>query len=81
MALPHPDGDPNRCIWHVASYMYLPPEMADAFKVDLTAPDLTAWFREHDVRWALQRPDFHLYGTARDAAGATELVAHLRSHL
>ena len=22
MALPHPDGDPNRCIWHVSSYMY-----------------------------------------------------------
>jgi len=36
MAVPHPDGDPNRCIWHVASYMYLPQEMADAFKVDLT---------------------------------------------
>ena len=25
MAAPHPDGDPNRCIWHVASYMYLCP--------------------------------------------------------
>lgn len=23
-AVPHPDGDPNRCIWHVASYMWLP---------------------------------------------------------
>jgi len=39
MALPHPDGDPNRCLWHVASYMYLPPEMADAFKVDLIEVD------------------------------------------
>ncbi len=35
MAVPHPEGDPNRCIWHVASYMYLPQEMRDAFKVDL----------------------------------------------
>lgn len=35
MAVPHPDGDPNRCIWHVASYMYLPQEMRDSFKVDL----------------------------------------------
>ena len=39
MALPHPDGDPNRCLWHVASYMYLPPEVADAFKVDLVEVD------------------------------------------
>jgi phenylpropionate dioxygenase-like ring-hydroxylating dioxygenase large terminal subunit len=39
LARPHPDGDPNRCIWHVASYMYLPPEMADAFTVDLIEVD------------------------------------------
>lgn len=39
MASPHPDGDPNRCIWHVASYMYLPQEMRDAFKVDLIEVD------------------------------------------
>ncbi|BDB44575.1 MULTISPECIES: aromatic ring-hydroxylating oxygenase subunit alpha [Mycobacterium] len=36
MAAPHPDGDPNRCIWHVSSYMYLPPEHRDAFRVELT---------------------------------------------
>jgi len=39
IAVPHPDGDPNRCIWHVASYMYLPPEHRDAFKVDLIEVD------------------------------------------
>lgn len=39
MAEPHPDGDPNRCIWHVASYMYLPAEMRDAFSVDLIEVD------------------------------------------
>jgi phenylpropionate dioxygenase-like ring-hydroxylating dioxygenase large terminal subunit len=33
-AAPHPDGDPNRCIWHVASYMYLPPEHRDAFRAE-----------------------------------------------
>ena len=32
-----------------------------------TAEDLVAWFAAHDVRWALQRPDFHLFGTATDA--------------
>ena len=46
-----------------------------------TAPDLSAWFRAHDVRWALQRPDFHLYGTATDAAAAADLVEHLRRRL
>jgi phenylpropionate dioxygenase-like ring-hydroxylating dioxygenase large terminal subunit len=35
MAVPHPDGDPNRCIWHVSSHMYLPPEHRGAFKADL----------------------------------------------
>ena len=35
----------------------------------------------HDVQWALQRPDFHLYGTAADVAGAAELVEDLRRRL
>jgi nitrite reductase/ring-hydroxylating ferredoxin subunit len=25
-SVPHPDGDPDRCIWHVTAYMWLPPE-------------------------------------------------------
>ncbi len=25
LALPDPDGDPNRCVWHISSYMWLPP--------------------------------------------------------
>lgn len=36
MAAPHPDGDPNRCLWHVSSYMFLPPEHRGAFRVELT---------------------------------------------
>jgi 2-polyprenyl-6-methoxyphenol hydroxylase-like FAD-dependent oxidoreductase len=46
-----------------------------------TASDLTTWFERHGVGWALQRPDFHLYGTATDASGAAELVGHLRARL
>jgi flavoprotein hydroxylase len=40
-----------------------------------------AWFGTSDVAWALQRPDFHLYGTATSAGGATALIDDLRAHL
>jgi phenylpropionate dioxygenase-like ring-hydroxylating dioxygenase large terminal subunit len=33
-AVPHPDGDPNRCIWHITSYMWLPPEFRDDFRAE-----------------------------------------------
>ena len=46
-----------------------------------TAPDLAAWMRTHDVSWVLARPDFHIYGTATDVAGASALVAELRARL
>ncbi|HSA48590.1 MAG TPA: aromatic ring-hydroxylating dioxygenase subunit alpha [Yinghuangia sp.] len=35
MAAPHPDGDPNRCVWHVRSHMWLPPEHRDEFRAEL----------------------------------------------
>jgi len=41
----------------------------------------TRWFADHGTTWALQRPDFQLYGTAPDVAGATALVADLRDRL
>jgi 2-polyprenyl-6-methoxyphenol hydroxylase-like FAD-dependent oxidoreductase len=43
--------------------------------------DLAAWFDRHDARWALQRPDFALFGTAVDAPGATALLTALRHRL
>jgi 2-polyprenyl-6-methoxyphenol hydroxylase-like FAD-dependent oxidoreductase len=46
-----------------------------------TATDLATWFVANDVRWALQRPDFHLYGTASDVAGAAQLVVGLRGKI
>jgi len=42
---------------------------------------LGRWFAEHDVTWALQRPDFHLYGTATSAEEASVLLAALRHRL
>jgi hypothetical protein len=42
-AVPHPDGDPNRCIWHIRSFMWLPEEFREDFK---TTPSTTAgWHR------------------------------------
>ena len=46
-----------------------------------TAPDLEAWFVANDALWALQRPDFHVYGTAVDVVGAAQLVEDLRRRL
>ena len=39
------------------------------------------WFSDRGVTCALQRPDFHLYGCATGAAGATALLDDLRSDL
>ena len=46
-----------------------------------TAPELTDWFGARGVRWALQRPDFHLFGAATDVAEATLLLDDLRHQL
>ena len=39
------------------------------------------WFRESGVAVALTRPDFHVFGAARDAGGGARLVRELRSAL
>ena len=46
-------------------------------------PDSTyrRWFDEHHTHWALQRPDFILYGTATSARDATALLERLRRDL
>ncbi len=49
--------------------------------LDRTDPVSTDWFAERGVTWALQRPDFYLYGTATDAAGASSLLSDLHSQV
>lgn len=44
-------------------------------------PATDGWFSGRGVTWALQRPDFYVYGTANDAAGASALVSDLQSQL
>jgi len=35
MSFPHPDGDPNRCIWHVTAYLWLPPALRARHRAEL----------------------------------------------
>jgi 2-polyprenyl-6-methoxyphenol hydroxylase-like FAD-dependent oxidoreductase len=45
------------------------------------AAGLVAWLHARGVRWALQRPDFHLFGAAPDQDAAEALLADLRGRL
>jgi 2-polyprenyl-6-methoxyphenol hydroxylase-like FAD-dependent oxidoreductase len=49
--------------------------------VPTDTPVYDRWFAEHDCRAALQRPDFHLFGTACDPGGIASLISRLRSLL
>lgn len=46
-AVPDPDGDPNRCIWHIRSFMWLPEEYRDDFAaepIEVTEPNSYPYF-------------------------------------
>jgi hypothetical protein len=44
-SVPHPDGDPNRCVWHVVNYMWLPPEQRGSMRAELVdEPENFAYF-------------------------------------
>jgi hypothetical protein len=49
----------------------------------LDRPDavFTRWFAERGASWALQRPDFRLYGTATSPEEASGLLEALRHQL
>jgi flavoprotein hydroxylase len=78
-----------RLVTDDAAHRGLDPELVGWFATIggalVTLPDppaeLRSWFAARDVRWALQRPDFHLYGAAADLAGATALLTDLRRRL
>ncbi|TMJ04876.1 MAG: bifunctional 3-(3-hydroxy-phenyl)propionate/3-hydroxycinnamic acid hydroxylase [Alphaproteobacteria bacterium] len=43
--------------------------------------DLAAWFAAHDAAAVMLRPDFYVYGTARDAGTLASLIENLRAAL
>lgn len=46
-AVPHPDGDPHRCIWHIRTVMWLPEEFRADFRttpVEVTEPSSYPYF-------------------------------------
>jgi flavoprotein hydroxylase len=45
------------------------------------ATNLVDWFDAHGVRWALQRPDFYLFGCATDTSSASALLTTLHQRL
>lgn len=49
--------------------------------LDTPDPVVGDWFAARGVTWALQRPDFYLYGAARDAAGASSLLRDLQAQI
>ena len=53
----------------------------EVVQLDETDARTQRWFAEAGVSWALQRPDFYLFGTATDAGAASTLLADLKSHL
>jgi 2-polyprenyl-6-methoxyphenol hydroxylase-like FAD-dependent oxidoreductase len=66
----------------------LDPELQDWFRsiggrvVTVAAGDARArWLSEHEAAFALERPDFHLYGTAADPTSAAALLTDLRHRL
>lgn len=45
----------------------------------VAVPEMADWFAHHAVRWALQRPDFHLFGAAADHPD--DMLADLRRQI
>jgi phenylpropionate dioxygenase-like ring-hydroxylating dioxygenase large terminal subunit len=47
MAYPHPSGDPNKCVWHVTAYMWLPEPVRAQYRaepVEVTEPGSYPYF-------------------------------------
>jgi hypothetical protein len=81
LVMTHADAtviDPSSVAWFESIGGRIVSLDATATDSDVAADE---WLDALEASFLLQRPDFHLYGTAIDAAGADGLLVHLRQHL
>jgi len=79
-------GDPTRCLpaplaAFFASVGGLGAHVGPGAPVDDVEGRYARWFAAHPVGAVLQRPDFHVFGTARDIEETPDLVAQLQRAL
>jgi 3-(3-hydroxy-phenyl)propionate hydroxylase len=85
-ALVSPAGDPSAALdpelaaWFTSLGGFAA-HVAPGAPVDDLGGGYARWFEEHDAAVALMRPDFAVFGTAKDLAGAGALVRALRERL
>jgi len=58
ISMPHEDGDPNRCYWHVIALMWLPPEqrrLQRAAQLDIAEGDHFTYFLALEQDWEMMQ--------------------------
>lgn len=73
------DGDPAAL--DAAAVEWFRTIGGEVVALESPGPAYARWFGDHEVAWALQRPDFHLFGAAGSASAASDLLDQLRRQL
>jgi 2-polyprenyl-6-methoxyphenol hydroxylase-like FAD-dependent oxidoreductase len=85
-ALVSPEGDPTSHLSPALAAFFdsirgLSARVAPGGPVDDVRGTYARWFGKNGVGVVLQRPDFHLFGTAPHVSGASDLIGRLRTAL
>lgn len=75
------EPDPTSLLAHRAGVAAWFASIGGAVVEVADSPTLVEWFERRGASWALQRPDFYVYGTACDDADALVLLERLRGHI
>ena len=81
-SVPHPDGDPNKCVWHVVNYQWLPPEQRVAQRAELIdePKDFTYFLALQQDYEQMQRQQKGLRNRALDYVVLTKQEVRLAHH-